>query len=90
MMRFTWDDDKYESNLVKHGLDFADAKVVFSGPTFTYEDDRFAYGEQRFMTLGLLGQMVVSITHKESNDEVRIISVRSIREQHTFFRNIEN
>jgi uncharacterized protein len=91
-MRFTWDDDKYESNLVKHGFDFADAKVVFSGPTFTYEDDRFAYGEQRFLTLGLLGQVVVSITHAESADEVRVISMRrgSKREQLIFFRNIKN
>ncbi len=91
-MRFTWDNRKNESNLVKHGFDFADAQIVFSGPTFTDEDDRFAYGEQRFMTLGLLGQMVVPIAHTESNDEVRVISRRrgSKREQLICFRNIEN
>ena len=53
-MRFTWDQRKRKANLRDHGFDFADARRVFEGPTATYEDDRFAYGEQRFVTLGLL------------------------------------
>jgi len=32
-------------------LDFVDAPRVFEGPTFTFEDDRFAYDEQRYLTL---------------------------------------
>ena len=31
-----------------------DAEQVFEGVTYTYEDDRLAYAEQRFVTLGLL------------------------------------
>jgi hypothetical protein len=31
-MRFTWDETKRQSNLSKHGLDFADAEQVFAGP----------------------------------------------------------
>src|SRR5438132_14159358 len=53
-MQCTWDEAKRRTNLRKHGLDFVDAPTVFIGPTFTFEDDRFAYGEQRFITLGLL------------------------------------
>jgi uncharacterized protein len=92
IMIFTWDTAKYESNLIKHGFDFADAEIVFSGPTFTYEDDRFDYGEQRFMTLGLLGPIVVSIVHVEFDGEIRVISMRrgSKHEQLIFFRNVEN
>lgn len=91
-VRFTWDDNKYQANFIKHGFDFADAETVFNGPTFTYEDDRFAYGEQRLMTLGLLGQVVVSVTHTELNGEIRVISMRrgSKNEQRIFFKNIEN
>jgi len=53
-MRFTWDERKRKANLRDHGFDFADARRVFEGFTATYEDDRFSYGEQRFVTLGLL------------------------------------
>jgi len=53
-MRFEWDDAKRKSNLKAHGLDFAEAELVFGGLTASYEDDRFRYREQRFVTLGLL------------------------------------
>ena len=52
-MRFTWHEAKREANLREHGLDFVDAREVFEGATFTYEDSRFAYDELRFVTLGL-------------------------------------
>ncbi|WP_238393426.1 BrnT family toxin [Myxacorys almedinensis] len=72
-MQFTWDENKRQSNLVKHGFDFVDASQVFAGATLTFADDRFAYGEQRFITLGLLCGRVVVIAHMESQDKVRII-----------------
>jgi uncharacterized protein len=53
-MRYEWDEAKRTSNLKEHGFDFADAEAVFAGLTATYEDDRFIYAEQRFVTLGLL------------------------------------
>ena len=52
-MQCTWDEAKRRTNLRKHGLDFVDAPTVFTGPTFTFEDDRFAYGEQRFIARSL-------------------------------------
>jgi uncharacterized protein len=91
-MRFIWDENKRRSNLAKHGFDFADAAMVFAGAAFTYEDDRYAYGEQRFTTLGLLDQFLVAIAHTESNDEIRVISMRrgTKREQLIFFQNLSN
>jgi uncharacterized protein (DUF4415 family) len=65
-MRFEWDEAKRKSNLKTHSLDFADAKLVFSALTASYEDDRFRYAEQRFVTLGLLRGPPVSIVHTES------------------------
>ena len=62
----TWDEPKRRLNLRKHGLDFIDAEEVFDGVTYTYEDDRFSYGEQRFVTLGLLKEIVVSIGHPKT------------------------
>ena len=91
-MRFTWSERKRSINLKEHGLDFIDAPRVFEGLTFTYEDDRFAYGEQRFITLGLLAGVPVSIAHTESDDEIRIISFRKAtgREARRFFNEVQD
>ena len=75
-MRFSWDEKKRRLNLKQHGLDFVDAPSVFEGPTFTFEDDRFEYDEQRLVTLGFLGGIVVSVVHTESASRIRIISFR--------------
>ena len=75
-MRFEWDDAKRLQNLQEHGVDFVDALAVFSGPTFTFEDDRFRYEEQRFVTLGLLEGVPVSIVHAETTECIRVISFR--------------
>lgn len=75
-MRFSWDERKRRLNLEDHGLDFVDLPRVFEGPTFTFEDDRFAYDEQRFVTLGFLGPIVVSIVHTETPSRIRVISFR--------------
>jgi uncharacterized DUF497 family protein len=89
-MHFTWDKTRRRENLIKHRFDFVDAPTVFEGLTFTFEDDRFAYGEQRFITLGLLRSRVVVIAHTEHDDQVRIISMRegTKREQSLFFRHL--
>ena len=91
-MRFTWSERKRAINLREHGLDFVDAPRIFEGLTFTYEDDRFAYGEQRFITLGLLAGVPVSVAHTESDDEIRIISFRKAtgREEKRFFSEVQN
>ncbi len=75
-MKFTWDEAKRQSNLVKHGLDFADASAVFAGITLTFEDDRFDYGEHRFITLGMSRGTAVVIAHTERDENIRIISTR--------------
>jgi uncharacterized DUF497 family protein len=89
-MRFIWHEPKRQANLKKHGVDFADAKRIFAGPTFTFEDDRADYGEQRWVTLGLLGMRVMVIVHTETEDEIRVISMREAHndEQILFFANL--
>ena len=91
-MRFTWSERKRSINLKEHGLDFVDAPRVFEGLSYTYEDDRFAYGEQRFVTLGLLAGVPVSIAHTEADDEIRVISFRkaTAREARLFFHQVQD
>jgi uncharacterized protein len=91
-MEFTWSEAKRASNLKKHGLDFVDAPSVFEGVTFTFEDDRFSYDEQRYVTLGLLAGIPVSVVHTESDHEIRIISFRKAtsREAQIYFDEIKD
>ena len=60
--------------------------------TYTFEDDRFSYGEQRFVTLGLLAGITVSVVHTESENEIRIISFRKAtkRESQIYVDAIQN
>lgn len=76
-MRYTHDPKKRTANLKKHGYDFEDApQVIESGHTVTFEDHRFDYDEQRFVTLGVLREDVVVITTAETDEEIRVISMR--------------
>jgi uncharacterized DUF497 family protein len=91
-MLFEWDERKRRANLKIHKLDFGDVPDVFDGPTVTYEDDRFRYGEQRFVTLGLLKGIAVSIVHTETPERIRIISFRKAtrNEQAYLFKSLQN
>jgi uncharacterized DUF497 family protein len=91
-MRFSWDERKRRLNLKDHGLDFVDVPRVFEGPTFTFEDDRFAYDEQRFVTLGLLGGIAVSVVHTETSSRIHVISFRKAtrNEETILFKNLQD
>lgn len=75
-MKFEWDQNKNRKNIKRHGFDFNDAEEVFDGPKATFPDDRFEYAEDRYVTLGLLGNVVVYIAHAYRDDRVRPISMR--------------
>lgn len=83
MMRYQWDEAKRLANLKKHGLDFADAADVFAGPVAVYQDARDGYGEQRLIGIGLLSRLVVLIVHVESDQAIRIISMRKATRDET-------
>ncbi len=75
-MKYEWHEAKNRKNIAKHGLSFEDAEQVFSGPCVTFEDTRFSYGEDRFVTLGLLAGRLVVIAHARRDEGTRIISMR--------------
>lgn len=77
-MKFEWDDCKNEENIRKHGIDFADAVEMFSHPMLTYLDTRTNYGEDRWIGIGLLRNIVAVTVYLEWEDEetIRIISAR--------------
>jgi uncharacterized protein len=89
-MEFEWDEDKRLANIKNHGIDFVDVSEVFDGDIFTVEDDRYSYGEQRFVTFGLLKGSVVAVVNTDRGKYIRIISVRKAtkNEYRTYFQAI--
>ncbi|MBR4736351.1 MAG: BrnT family toxin [Rhodocyclaceae bacterium] len=51
-MKIEYDPAKRAKTLRERGLDFEDAREVFAGKQFTFEDTRRDYGEHRFITAG--------------------------------------
>jgi uncharacterized DUF497 family protein len=85
-----WDEEKREENIRKHGIDFAGVETLFEGFTATIEDDRLDYGEQRFVTFGVMEGRVAAVVHTEQSDTIRIISIRKAtkREEQGYFSTI--
>ena len=76
-MRFEWDERKNESNLAKHGLDFADSPRIFCLPMLVALDHRDDYDEDRWIGLGLLDSRTVVVVYTEPDAEtIRVISLR--------------
>jgi uncharacterized DUF497 family protein len=90
-MKFVFDPKKRRLNKIRHGLDLVEAERVFSGETFTRPDHRFDYGEMRFSTVGLLEAEAVVIAHTETDDTIRVISMRKAErhEREYYFARLE-
>ncbi|MBI4804806.1 MAG: BrnT family toxin [Desulfovibrio sp.] len=74
---FDWDPKKRAFNLRKHGLDFEDAKPLFTDTLLVVTDDRNDYDEVRYVGFGELEDIIVIVvfTLREPNI-IRIISFR--------------
>jgi hypothetical protein len=55
-------------------------------PFITILDDRRDYGEDRFLTLGMLHGIVVVVAHTETEEVIRLISARrGIRDEEDLY-----
>jgi uncharacterized protein len=89
-MEFEWDEDKRLANIKNHGIDFIDVSEVFDGDIVTIEDERYSYGEQRFVTFGLLKGRFVAVVNADRGEFIRIIDLRKAtkNESRTYFQSI--
>ncbi len=76
-MLVEFDSIKRDRTLIERGLDFARAAEVFEGPSLTLVDERFAYGEKRFLSFGLLDGRLVAIAWTLRGAVRRVISMRN-------------
>lgn len=80
--RPTWDEAKRQSNLAKHGLDFADVGEVLDSH-YRMDALELRGGEQRVVSvsyaLGFLA--VLTVVHTERDGATRVISFRRASRQ---------
>jgi len=91
-MEFEWDEAKRLANLDKHGIDFIDVLEVFDGDIVIVGDSRYIYGEQRFVTFGVLQGRVAAVVYTDRGQSIRIVSARKVtkNEQRTYFQEISD
>jgi len=78
-LTFEWDENKNASNQKKHGIDFAEAKTVFSDELGRLiSDPDHSEGEERFILMGMSTKhRILVICHCEIiANIIRIISAR--------------
>ena len=76
-MNIVWDEMKNKSNIKKHGVSFETASYIFEDPLHISVPDRIVDGEERWLTMGLVGGMVVLVVAHTYDDEIiRIVSAR--------------
>ena len=75
VVEFEWDENKRESNLQKHGIDFEYAKDIWNGPTFEYPA-RSSQSEIRKTAIGQFGDVLIAIVYTDCGERRRLISAR--------------
>ena len=88
---FEWDPAKREANLVKHGIDFARAARIFEAPALERPDRRRDYGEERFVALGAVEELVLAVVYTPRETAFRIISAREAhRDEKAAYRQVRS
>ena len=80
-LEFVWDPRKSEANFALRGFDFLFATQIFSGVTVERADDRRDYGEPRFVAIGVVDDICLTVVYTDRSKasggiERRIISAR--------------
>lgn len=75
-MQYEWDDGKRVANLAKHGVDFLEAEQFEWSSAVEVKDDRFRYGEERWIALGLIGKRLHVLIYTRRRGIIRLISLR--------------
>jgi len=88
-MRFSWDDEKSKSNIVKHKISFDEASTIFNDENIlSIFDEEHSDIEERWISIGLSARLrEIVVVHlfltKEEPETIRIISARKATKQET-------
>lgn len=75
-METRFDPAKDAANIARHGISLERAFEMNLNLTLTFEDDRFDYGEDRWISIGPIEADLYLLAHTYRNDKIRPISLR--------------
>lgn len=76
-MELEWDPAKAESNLQKHGVDFADAAIALEDPLALSMRDPASHEEERFLCLAMDPvSLLLVVAFTIRGERIRLISAR--------------
>lgn len=76
-LEFEWAEEKARINLEKHKVSFLTAAAIFLNERLERIDDREDYGEQRWITLGRVGDAVYRVVFTwRGENRIRLISAQ--------------
>ncbi len=78
MIAFEFDETKSQANLLKHGINFIDAQLLWNDPMLL-EIPAKTEDEPRFLMIGLIGTEHWSAVITYRGENIRLISVRRSR-----------
>lgn len=71
------DENKNQSNQLKHGVSFEETTEIFRYPMYEIIDTRQNYGEVRYIRIGRNNlMMVLTVIYTERESRIRIVSAR--------------
>ena len=81
-MKLIYDSAKNDSNIAKHGLSLAEAKLLEWDTALEWIDGRKNYGEERRIALAQMKHRLYYVVYVELKTGIRVISLRkaNIRE----------
>ncbi len=77
---FEWDEEKNETNIRKHGIDFVRARRVFLDLAAVVMEGAHRSDEERHLIVGQLDGALVTVVYTLRGERIRIISARRARE----------
>ncbi len=80
-MIYVWDEEKRQANIAKHGIDFLIAEEFEWETAIETIDDRYDYGEERWVALGFIENLVCVLIYTLRSENTRIISLRKATKQ---------
>ena len=88
-LRFSWEYQKAQSNLRKHGVSFNEATTAFADSLgFEFFDPDHSDSEDRFLFIGFtsfLRLVIVSYCYRQKDNVIRIISARKATKKETSY-----